>query len=74
METDNVMRCMITTISDFQYAFTYKHVVISFEIYTIFVNTILQKISTNKKHILPFFGVNRVIQFRTRGMTILLLL
>jgi hypothetical protein len=26
------------------------------KMHTIFVNTILQKISSNKKHMLPFFG------------------
>jgi hypothetical protein len=64
MEMDNVVRKNMNTCPGLQYVFSYKQVVSSIEMHTIFVNTILQKISTSKKHILPFFGFN----LKTRGI------
>jgi hypothetical protein len=44
-----------------------KHVSFLIGIHMIFVNITLQKISTNKKYILPFFGFIWFIQNKTRG-------
>jgi hypothetical protein len=65
---DNVVRKNMTTCPVLQHVFFYKHVVSLIEMHRIFVNTIMQKINTNKKRMLPVFGFNLCPQIKTRGI------